>query len=90
MKSPKPIAVLVDGDVGSQPRQITIDALEASVDAIDPTIAIEVCNTATLRDRSIDTFGGLLVAPGSPYVDPDAVETWIRTARESGLPLLGN
>lgn len=84
------IAVLVDGEAGSQPRQITVDALQASVDAVAPQLKIEVCNTGTLRDRSIDDYAGLLAAPGSPYDDPEAAEDWIRTARERGLPLLGN
>ncbi len=90
MHSQPPIAVLVDGEAGSQPRQITVDALQASVDSVAPENVVEVCNTGTLRDRSIEDFGGLLVAPGSPYDDPDAVEDWIQSARESGLPLLGN
>ncbi len=90
MSTQLPIAVLVDGDAGSQPRQITVDALQASVDSVAPGVDIQVCPTSTLRSRSIEDFAGLLAAPGSPYDDADAVENWIRTARESGLPLLGN
>lgn len=84
------IAVLVDGEANTQPRQITVDALRASIDAVAPSVDIEVCNTSTLHDRSIDSYAGLLAAPGSPYDDPDAVEDWIRSAREKGVPLLGN
>jgi CTP synthase (UTP-ammonia lyase) len=50
-----------------------------------------VVRTDTLRDRPdvATAYTGLVIGPGSPYRDAEAVLDAIRSARERGVPLVG-
>ncbi len=66
----------------------TLDALGHAADAAGVAVNIDWVETAKLRAYECDA-DGILVGPGSPYDDMEAVLGLIRRARTEGLPLLG-
>lgn len=83
------IALIVDGRVGAYHRDVSHAALDHSVATVGENATVEVVPTSDLRERDISRFAGLLVGPGSPYDDGEAVIDWISDARERGVPLVG-
>jgi CTP synthase (UTP-ammonia lyase) len=87
------IGIIGDYDTSFEPHRATDAALAHAASALTlgieaiwlPTTSIDHPNAI----QSLDSFGGLLVAPGSPYQSMRGALSGIRFARESGLPLLG-
>lgn len=83
------IALVLDGEAGTHHRDVSAAALEHSIDKLDADVSVEVVQTTDLSSRNLGEFSGLLIGPGSPYADAEAVMDWIRDARELGVPLVG-
>jgi CTP synthase (UTP-ammonia lyase) len=87
------IGIIGDYDATFEPHRATDAALGHSASAL--TLGIEaVWLPTTSLDapdaiQSLASFGGLWVAPGSPYRSMSGALRAIRFARETGLPLLG-
>jgi CTP synthase (UTP-ammonia lyase) len=78
------IGVIGDFDASNETHRATSAELEAAGATATwvPTLAVGAA--ARLGD-----FDGLLISPGSPYVDMDGALSAIRFARERGMPLVG-
>jgi hypothetical protein len=82
------VGVLIDLPPEQAYHIATLTALEHAAHALE--IAVTAC---VLRTRAIpgdlSTYAAIVVGPGSPYDDPEAVHSAIQTARERGIPLVG-
>ena len=87
---PLPLAILIDLPE-TQPYFIaTLAALyHAAATAASLDIQPKVIRTDHLDQQNISDYAAIVVGPGSPYRNPDAVHAAIRTAREQGIPLVG-
>lgn len=87
------IGIVGDYDASFEPHRATDAALTHAASAL--SLGIEVVwlptNSLDTADaiQSLASFGGLWVAPGSPYQSMSGALAAIKFARESGLPLLG-
>ena len=81
------IAVIGDFDATNPTHRATTSALQGLVGAG----SLEWIGTDAVASRRSDVARarGLVIAPGSPYRDMDAVVDVIRAAREKGVPLVG-
>lgn len=81
------IAVVGDYD----PRNRTHLATTAALEALFAVASVEwfATDSVAARRDEIRRASGVLIAPGSPYREGDAVVEVIRTAREDGIPLVG-
>lgn len=87
------IGIIGDYDASFEPHRATDAALTHAASALSlgieavwlPTTALDAPGAI----QSLASFGGLWVAPGSPYRSMSGALRAIRLARESGLPLLG-
>jgi CTP synthase (UTP-ammonia lyase) len=69
--------------------QATLAAL-AHAAAVVPDVRTVVVPTDTIGRRKADALGeGVIVGPGSPYRDFEAVLDVIGSARTRGIPLVG-
>lgn len=84
---PVRIAVVGDYQPDAVAHRALPEALKLSAAKLDVEIAVEWI--ATDKVGSLDGFGGVWVAPGSPYASLDGALAAIRFARESGTPFLG-
>ena len=66
----------------------TMDALRHAADASGVDARIAWVETAELRG-SVPEAAGVVVGPGGPYDDMEAVLALIRRARTEGIPFLG-
>lgn len=87
---PQSAAIGIVGDYNPDyvTHRMTTDALES----VPAPLPCEWLPTAALRESAaehLSRFSGLLVAPGSPYVNMEGALKAIRFARESGMPLTG-
>jgi CTP synthase (UTP-ammonia lyase) len=82
------VAVLIDRRVAGPFADATIQALHHAADHLDLYVRVREVPTATI-DRSVLASAGVVVGPGSPYDDPEAVLDAIGSARERGVPLVG-
>jgi CTP synthase (UTP-ammonia lyase) len=83
------IAVLIDLPEAQSYFAATLAALEHAAASSSVDMRPLVIPTDTLEARSIARVAAVVVGPGSPYREPDAVYAAIRTAREQGIPLVG-
>lgn len=87
------IGIIGDYDPGFEPHRATDAALGHAAAALSLGIEAVWLPTTSLDApdaiRSLASFDGLWVAPGSPYHCMSGALAAIRFARESGLPLLG-
>ena len=83
------IAVLIDLPETQSYFAATLAALEHAAASSSVDMRPLVIRTDTLEERSIARVAAVVVGPGSPYCEPDAVNAAIRTAREQGIPLVG-
>jgi hypothetical protein len=75
----------MDLDASDPSYRFTVDALGHAVGRDGRDVSVDV-----VRTDSIGRLGhGVMIGPGSPYRDPDAVETVIERARRLGIPLVG-
>jgi CTP synthase (UTP-ammonia lyase) len=87
------IAIVGDYEAGRESHRATDAALVHASSALSleiesvwlPTTSLDAPNAS----QALASFGGLLIAPGSPYRSMRGALHAIRYARESGLPLLG-
>jgi CTP synthase (UTP-ammonia lyase) len=81
------------GIVGDRdPRNPTHLATEAALGHVDPPMAFEWVPTGAVAadpQARLAPYGGLVIAPGSPYVSLEGALAAIRHARERGVPVLG-
>ena len=86
---PLTVAVLMDLPPDRRYHQATIAAL-AHASAVTSDIRTIVVQTNSIGGRAADALGdAVVVGPGSPYLDQDAVHGVIACARERGIPLVG-
>ncbi len=87
------IGIIGDYDASFEPHRATDAALTHAASALSLGIETVWLPTASLDApgaiQSLASFGGLWVAPGSPYKSMSGALRAIKFARESGLPLLG-
>jgi CTP synthase (UTP-ammonia lyase) len=67
----------------------TLAALGHAAGAAARDIDVHVVRTDRLGDGTELPYAGVVIGPGSPYREPEAVLAAIRTAREQGVPLVG-
>ena len=86
---PITVAVLMDLRPDEHYHRATLDAL-AHAGAASYALRTVVVPTDTIGGRSAHALGdAVVVGPGSPYRDADAVLEVITSARERGVPLVG-
>jgi CTP synthase (UTP-ammonia lyase) len=82
------VAVLIDLPPGQAYHVATLEAIEHASRALGVAVESRVLRTNTIPG-DLDDYAAIIVGPGSPYDDPEAVHAAIRTARERGIPLVG-
>ena len=83
------VAVLIDLPEGRPYYTATLAALDHAAHALSIDANIEVVRTNRFGDGTSLPYSAVVIGPGSPYREPEAVITAIRTAREQGVPLVG-
>jgi CTP synthase (UTP-ammonia lyase) len=83
------IAVLIDLPETQPYFVATLAELEHAATASALDVHTLVIRTDTLDEQSVRRAAAVVVGPGSPYREPDAVYDAIRSAREQGIPLVG-
>jgi CTP synthase (UTP-ammonia lyase) len=84
------VALLSDYPPEAPYRRATIDALHHAADAVGIPLDLGVHATDSLPfEADLAGVDGVVVGPGSPYRDDQAVWSVIRSARERGVPLVG-
>jgi CTP synthase (UTP-ammonia lyase) len=83
------VAVLMDLPEQHPYYMATWDALQHAARARTLKVDIDVIRTDRLADPHALPYAAVVIGPGSPYRDPEAVLTAIRSARERGVPLVG-
>jgi CTP synthase (UTP-ammonia lyase) len=86
-----PICVVIDLPVRHAYHVATLSALEHAAGAVGARdFQVRVVASDALADGAIvDASAAVVIGPGSPYRDPEAVLGVIRSARERGVPLVG-
>ncbi|HEX6489075.1 MAG TPA: hypothetical protein VF137_09450 [Candidatus Dormibacteraeota bacterium] len=87
----KPIVVLTDYEPGHRFRLATFEALRHASDFTGRPTPISEVGTDGIGDPGalVAEAAAIVVGPGSPYRDPEAVLSLIRQAREREVPLVG-
>jgi len=84
------IRVLMDLPPSQRYAAATLAALDHAAVGLGLDVDVRVLSTDTLHDQAeVLSSSAIVVGPGSPYRDPEAVLTSIRLARERGIPLVG-
>jgi CTP synthase (UTP-ammonia lyase) len=85
------VSVLIDLPPRHEYHAATLAALRHASEHIAAPIEIRVVPTDTIGDIDLIAAPGsaVVVGPGSPYRDPEAVHAVVRAARERGVPLVG-
>jgi CTP synthase (UTP-ammonia lyase) len=83
------VAVLIDLPETQPYFVATLAALEHAATASSLDVCPLVIRTDRLEEQAVSRVAAVVVGPGSPYREPDAVYDAIRTAREQGIPLVG-
>jgi CTP synthase (UTP-ammonia lyase) len=85
-----PIAVVLDSDPTHPYHVATLAAIEHASIALSLSVETRVIPSDTLTDSgAVESYAAVVIGPGSPYRDPDAVLATIRAARERSVPLVG-
>ena len=90
--SPAVVSVLIDLPAGQAYHSATLDAIGHATEALGAETALDVrvVPTTSIDAGVVVAPGhGIVVGPGSPYDEPEAVLDVIGTARERGIPLVG-
>lgn len=87
----KPIVVLTDYEPGHRFRIATFEALRHASVFTGRAAQVREVGTDGIGDPGAFVAGAaaVVVGPGSPYRDPEAVLAVIRAAREREVPLVG-
>ena len=85
------VTVLIDLPTDHRHHRATVEALEHASAARGAPVEIRVLPTDTIHDacRIATPGSGVVIGPGSPYRDPEAVLEVVRKAREENIPLVG-
>jgi CTP synthase (UTP-ammonia lyase) len=85
------VSVLMDLTPDRRYHAATLAALSHASEQVATRVEVRVVPTDTIRDVDQLAAPGsaVVVGPGSPYRDPEAVHGVIRAARERGVPLVG-
>ena len=85
------VTVLIDQPPYQRYHAATLAALDHAADHLAISTQVRVVPTDTIGGPGRVTAHGsaVLVGPGSPYRDPEAVHAVVRLARERGIPLVG-
>jgi CTP synthase (UTP-ammonia lyase) len=84
------IRVLMDLPPAQRYHVATLAAIDHAALALGLAVDAQALTTDTLADQAeLASSAAIVVGPGSPYRDPDAVLNTIRLARERGIPLVG-
>jgi CTP synthase (UTP-ammonia lyase) len=84
------VTVLIDLPPDQPYRGATLAALDHAAGRLETTIEARVLRTDAIDARLIaDPGSAVVVGPGSPYRDPEAVHAVVRSARERSIPLVG-
>jgi CTP synthase (UTP-ammonia lyase) len=83
------VAVLIDLPETQPYFVATLAALEHAARAVDIDAQPAIMRTDRLNAHALKDYAAVVVGPGSPYRDPEAVLDAIRAAREQGIPLVG-
>ena len=88
---PLVVSVLIDLPLDQRYHSATLEALGHASEQMTIPIAVRVVGTDTIADADAIAAPGsaVVVGPGSPYRDPEAVHAVVRAARERGVPLVG-
>jgi len=88
---PLVVTVLIDLPPDERHHTATVAALRHASEHAGSPIEIRVVPTETIYDINVVAAPGsaVVVGPGSPYRDPEAVHAVVRAARERGVPLVG-
>ena len=80
------VAVIGDFNAGN-PTHLATNAALGHVGLAFEWLATELIDDVV--DTQLATYGGLFIAPGSPYRNMEAALSAIRFGRERGVPLVG-
>jgi hypothetical protein len=80
------VAVLLDLPATARYHRATLDALDHAGGEVEPVVL--TTDTPHLVE-AVGTCAGVVIGPGSPYRDEQAVWEVIGSARARGLPLVG-
>ena len=85
------VSVLIDLPADHRYHRASLRALRHAADHLRMSVEIRAVTTDAIRTTPDLTTQGsaILVGPGSPYRDPDAVVDCIGAARKNGVPLVG-
>lgn len=83
------IAIIGEYDSAFEPHARTNAALEHSAAHLNVDVNAVWISTADITTETIDNFGGVWIAPGSPYRDMTRALDLIYRARTTGRPCLG-
>ena len=88
---PLVVTVLIDLPPDEHYHAATVAALRHASEHAGSPIEIRVVPTDMIGDPNVIAAPGsaVVVGPGSPYRDPEAVHAVVRAARERGVPLVG-
>ena len=85
-----PVSVILDSALTQPYHVATLAALAHAAEALSVTLDIRVTPSDTLDSGApVESYAAIVVGPGSPYRNPEAVLATIRAARERGVPLVG-
>ena len=89
MRAPA-ISLLIDLPPEHRYHVATIAAIDHASKMLNLPVDVRVVPTDTIGAQLIaDPGSAVVVGPGSPYRNPQAVWEIVRSAREKGIPLVG-
>lgn len=85
------VSVLIDLPAAHLYHRATLDAIRHASESLATPLELRVIETDSIAspDDLVRRSRAVVVGPGSPYRDQDAVHECIRAAREGGVPLVG-
>ena len=84
------ISLLIDLPPAHRYHAATVAAIDHASKMLEVRVDVRVVPTDTIDAELIaDPGSAVLVGPGSPYRNPEAVLEIVRNAREKGIPLVG-
>ncbi|MCA9130181.1 MAG: hypothetical protein KDB22_24000 [Planctomycetales bacterium] len=86
---PVPIAIIGEFSPSFEPHGATNAAIEHASNSLKQSFRADWISTEDVEQRLLESFAGILIAPGSPYASLSNALNAIRFARENNLPCLG-
>ena len=83
------VGVVMDLPSGYRYHRATLAAIEHAAGALTLEMNLKVIPSTSLSGLpTLDGLAAVVIGPGSPYRDPEAVLDSVRSARERGVPLV--